>query len=76
MDISECKFSNNKATGNGGALFAWESTVSVDNSEFVSNVADMEGGAIHVQGLNTTSIMTITGSEFSSNRAVVVQFML
>lgn len=67
--ITGSKFTNNKATNNGGAIYEKGGTLTVENSTFGgtetngSNSAK-NGGAIYVEGENTT---TIKNSTFTSN---------
>jgi predicted outer membrane repeat protein len=65
--ISGCTLSNNKATENGGAIFASGSSTEVylDSSEFKSNSAK-NGGAVYIAGGATLEMSYPT---FSSNTA-------
>lgn len=44
----------NRALGNGGAIDSWLSSIAVDSSLFLSNVASQDGGAIKVGDSNLT----------------------
>lgn len=45
--VSNCKFYNNSATGEGGAIASSGSSL-IENCLFVGNESDIEGGGIHV----------------------------
>jgi predicted outer membrane repeat protein len=64
--ISHSYFSNCSATRSGGAIFGWESNMSLDNSEFSNNLTINYGGAIRCD----SSSITITNSKFSQNGAL------
>lgn len=63
-------FRGNSSSENGGAIFAKEnSTVSVQNTLFIDNVAPEYGGAIYMNGTNDEgeTDLTITNGVFSGN---------
>eukprot|EP00903_Cladosiphon_okamuranus_P018351 g16883.t1 len=64
------EFSNNSASGDGGAIYTWESTVSWDGdgTQFNSNSAGGAGGAISLVESSTVS-WDGDGTRFSSNSA-------
>ena len=49
LEIRSCKFTENKATGSGGALYSYGSTVEVWDSPFANNSA-ANGGAVCMSG--------------------------
>lgn len=59
-----CIFTNNTATGGGGAITSLYGSITIVNSSFIGNSANI-GGAIHHRGDNST----ITNSTFISNNA-------
>jgi trimeric autotransporter adhesin len=65
FQINNSKFSNNTAT-DGGAIFNYiAGTLTITGSNFTSNSATRDGGAIVTGGT-----LTVTGSTFSNNKAV------
>ncbi len=64
LDITGCTFSNNSATGMGGAIYSTGTAVNItiSNSTFSGNTAS-SGGAIRLDG----GTLDITGSTFSRN---------
>ena len=62
INIRDVNFINNKATFNGGAIFA-TNIQGIRSSTFLNNYADFNGGAISLGGTSTT----ITNSTFSAN---------
>ncbi|AEX51243.1 putative transporter ATP-binding component [Rahnella aquatilis CIP 78.65 = ATCC 33071] len=66
------EFTGNSSSGNGGAIFAKEnSTVYLENTLFIDNVAHDYGGAIYMYGSNDEGDvdLTITNAVFSGNIA-------
>ena len=49
LAIKNCQFTENKATGSGGALYSYGSTVEVSDSDFTGNNA-ANGGAVGMSG--------------------------
>ncbi|WP_223510114.1 AIDA-I family autotransporter adhesin YfaL/EhaC [Rahnella sp. GSA61A] len=63
-------FTGNSSSGNGGAIFAKEnSTVYLENTLFIDNVAHDYGGAIYMNGTNDEgdTDLAITNAVFSGN---------
>jgi predicted outer membrane repeat protein/parallel beta-helix repeat protein len=63
--ISGCTFENNKATDNGGAIYA-VSPLNIVGSTFKTNTVTNNGGAIYISGSGRS---TISGSKFTNNSA-------
>ena len=83
ISCTDCIFSNNESTGNGGAIaFAgsaltlnscsFNNNVSGNTSHTVSDSSDGKGGAIWLHG-STAPIATLTSCVFSGNRAGVAE---
>ena len=68
-NIYNCNFTENQATGHGGAIFFRGINLTIDNCTFDNNsVSDTKnGGAIYVYGANET--FNITNSNFTNNKA-------
>lgn len=64
IEINNCRFENNTAARNGGAIIAGSPDTSINNSTFTGNIADQNGGAIFAQ-----DGVTITNSTFVNNIA-------
>lgn len=72
VTIKNCKFENNQAKANGGALFAEASTFNVIGSNFTNNIvtktseytSDGSGGAISVNG---DQLFSVSDSVFENN---------
>jgi predicted outer membrane repeat protein len=64
--ISNSLFSNCSATRSGGAIFTWQSDLSIDNCEFNNDLTINYGGAIRCD----SSSITITNSDFNQNLAL------
>ncbi|MGO2158693.1 MAG: autotransporter outer membrane beta-barrel domain-containing protein [Serratia proteamaculans] len=63
-------FNGNSSSSNGGAIFAKEnSTIYLENTMFIDNVAHDYGGAIYINGTNDegNTDLTITNAVFSGN---------
>lgn len=62
LEIVDCCFEGNECTdGRGGGLATFESDRSIEDTEFVSNVADDGGGAIwDVDGGSTVTRTNVT----------------
>ena len=63
--ISNCEFSTNKATQNGGSIWAESGTVNLSNSNFTGNESTLNGGAIHFANASSD----ILNCKFISNKA-------
>lgn len=75
VTISDCEFNSNKALKQkatatvafGGAIYAdRKSSVTVDNSYFNTNTAELSGGAAYITGLST---LNLKNCEFTENAA-------
>lgn len=65
--LSNCSFRSNSAVGyGGGSLLVTGSSMRIDTSSFVGNIASTDGGAIRAEGMVN---VTILDSIFKSNRA-------
>lgn len=65
-----CIFINNSANEDGGAICAYNSSVTVDNSEFSSNRASTQsagGGGGAIFNFGSQSILTVANSQFIGN---------
>lgn len=60
---------NSASTSGGGAVYAYDSGLEVENSTFASNTASRGGGAILINDDGGASSTTITSSTFSGNAA-------
>lgn len=69
VEISDSRFENNSSDNDGGAIWA-VGPLTVTNSQFISNFAQFNGGAIHI-GENGDSLNGLFATEnlFSNNRA-------
>ena len=65
LSFTNCTFSNNTATANGGALAVTAGNLTITNCKFSNNSAAGSGGAINFIG--TAVNLTISGSVFSAN---------
>ena len=52
--ISNCSFTKNRALDDGGAIDSWFSSIAVDSTLFLSNVASKDGGGIMIDDSNLT----------------------
>ena len=59
LDISECIFSDNEASGDGGAMYIWKGRVSINKTVFDYNYVDGRGGAIYLDGSGRSIINVI-----------------
>lgn len=69
VNLSGLTFANGStSSGAGGALWAYNSTVNITNTTFISNIAtgSGSGGAIY----STSGSITVTASSFLNNRAM------
>ena len=64
--IESCIFSNNQATGVGGAINAW--SIKIRDCEFVDNVSGSQGGGIYLFGTGSGSSM-VERCSFTENIA-------
>ena len=67
LSFASCSFRNNLATY-GGAIYLEDGELKISESEFVSNEADLSGGAVYVQRNHSTTI-TVQRSRFNMNVA-------
>jgi predicted outer membrane repeat protein len=51
VKLQQCVFSGNRAQYGGGALFGRDSSVRIDSSQFLANVAEAMGGAVRLGAL-------------------------
>ena len=66
--ITDSNFTNNKAHFSG-AVDICEGKITIKNSIFVNNSADVEGGAIDINTVNGNPEVSISGSKFINNSA-------
>jgi CSLREA domain-containing protein len=64
VEIVNCKFQNNSADSNGGAIDSGGATLTIRKSAFEGNSANMQGGAVSAGGL-----LTIEDTSFEKNVA-------
>ena len=69
LDLSNSVFTKNTAGYYGGAISNIYGVLDVKNSIFTSNNAISNGGAIYSTGGTLTAIVTVSGSNFTSNYA-------
>jgi autotransporter family porin len=69
LDLSNSVFTKNTAGYYGGAISNTYGVLDVKNSIFTSNNAINNGGAIYNLGDTRTALVTISGSNFTSNYA-------
>ena len=64
-------FQENEANNgyNAGAFYTWDSVVTITNTDFISNTAGGNDGAIFVEASSGTPTITISGGEFRGNQA-------
>ena len=65
--FQSCRFFRNRGTL-GGAIYARNAHVEIQESEFEQNEADLTGGAVYLQHLRRTTL-TIKRSRFRENKA-------
>jgi len=66
LNLNNCNFASNTATGSGGAIFNMASTTTVTGGSFTANSAGVSGGAIE----NSAGTLRTTGVTFGNNHAV------
>ena len=68
MNIRDCTFKDNIGGGQGGAIWTFNVTLSIINSNFIANAASgtYGGGAIYFGGSRT---LNISNSRFTNNKA-------
>lgn len=67
VTIIDTNFTNNYASGYGGAIFSKYGDAEIINSSFVENIALENGGAVY----SKTSTLSIANSSFDGNLAVL-----
>ena len=65
VTIKNCKFKDNRANGNGGAIYSWIVNLTIQNSIFEGSSGNNYGGAIYCYD----SSPTILGCNFLKNKA-------
>ncbi|WP_458406316.1 Ig-like domain repeat protein [Methanobrevibacter sp.] len=65
--INNSIFTNNRASGRGGAINLRSSAASINNTQFIENTATQSGGALYVGGNQTNYIYN---SVFHANKAL------
>ncbi len=68
LNITNCTFENNHASGWGGAIYGFNVVLNIVNSSFTGNTAEGHGGAISFSGESAAN-MNVTGSTFTNNNA-------
>ena len=76
VSISNCSFSNNSATRNGGGISSYitatnASAISISNCTFTSNTAAGSGGGAYLSSSIASNIYNISGCTFTSNSSAV-----
>ncbi len=66
--ISQATFLQNTATNFGGGIYIGDQSITVDSSSFIENSA-LEGGAIATMASDSTIVVGLTESTFTSNNA-------
>ena len=71
ITITKSVLSNNRASvyDSGGAIYALDSNITVESSEFSSNYAYYRGGAIYIENRNGNFELRINGTILYGNRA-------
>lgn len=73
LTISDCRFTSNDVTGNGGAIsMSGTGTLTIQRSLFENNTADLSGGAIFVSKLASVSIIDCTFSNNTVDKAATI----
>jgi predicted outer membrane repeat protein len=63
--VEDCSFINNTTTDSGGAIFADDSVLFINNSQFINNHADIRGGAVETS--SSAFDLVVTESDFIGN---------
>ena len=76
VSISNCSFSNNSATRNGGGISSYitatnASAISISNCTLTSNTAGGSGGGAYLSSSIASNIYNISGCTFTSNSSAV-----
>jgi predicted outer membrane repeat protein len=61
-----CLFSGNAANEDGGAIYAWQTSITLTGCTFTQNTARDDGGALHQR---ETKLVSMTGCHFLGNSA-------
>ncbi len=70
VEINDCEFESNSAFNGGGAIASLASSLTINNSEFKSNVCDtIGGGAVYLNGFIGEPVLTINECTFSDNQS-------
>jgi len=71
VNVNGCMFlGNTAAKGYGGAIYTYsDGVVTITNSVFKDNYAEINGGAIYVAGSMTQTTLNVDGSRFVDNAA-------
>jgi predicted outer membrane repeat protein len=65
VQIADCRFINNFASSNGGAVYSKNGILNINNCIFENNRCNKNGGAIY----STGGSLTVSASTFNANRA-------
>ena len=69
ITITGSTFSNNTSTYQGGAIYIFDETFSMDKITVSNNTSSDDGGGIYINGDNALAAATITNSTINNNEA-------